>query len=126
MEIGSRVRYIHIDSEEKKETGYYPPIGTLGTVLRVYSTDIFVKWDNGTKGDGEWFCMIKDVEEVANMDRDKRAVYDLVKNYFHDCEMNGHSEFEMWCEDNIENEEQRRLFNIINDHVEAIADTLFN
>ena len=26
--------------------------------------DIVVKWDSGTKGDGEWYCGIADVEEV--------------------------------------------------------------
>lgn len=64
MKEDTRVRYIHIDSEADKKTGYYPPIGTLGTVIKVYKTDIIVKWDSGTKGNGEWYCDIVDVEEV--------------------------------------------------------------
>jgi len=64
MKVDTRVRYIHIDSEEEKELGYYPPIGTLGTVIKVYEDDIVVKWDSGTKGDGEWYCDITDVEVV--------------------------------------------------------------
>lgn len=33
LNIGDRVRYIHEDTEDDKESGYYPPIGTLGTVV---------------------------------------------------------------------------------------------
>ena len=129
MKVGIRVRYIHIDSEEDKATGFYPPIGTLGTVIETYkgykdNEDILVKWDSGTSGNGEWWCRSSDVEEVIS--EDKETLYSLMANYFYDCHMNGHSEFEMWCEDNIENDEQRRLFSAINDHVEAIADILFN
>ena len=65
MKVNTRVRYIHIDSEEEKKFGYYPPIGTLGTVIWVDDDgDIVVKWDSGTKGDGKWYCGIADVEEV--------------------------------------------------------------
>lgn len=60
------------------------------------------------------------------MNKDKKAIYDLMENYFYYCEENGHCEFEMWCEDNIENDEQRKLFNAISVHAEAIADLLFN
>ena len=60
------------------------------------------------------------------MDDNKKALYNLMENYFYYCEVNGHCEFEMWCEDNIENDEQKKLFNAINNHVEAIADILFN
>ena len=60
------------------------------------------------------------------MSKDKKAMCDLIANYFCYCEENGHCEFEMWCEDNIENDEQRKLFDIINNHVETIADLLFN
>lgn len=123
MKVGTRVRYIHVDSEESKNSGYYPPIGTLGTVLDICKNDILVRWDSGTKGDGEWWCDVSDVEEAINNDRE--TLCDLLENYFYHCKMNGHSEFEMWCEDNLENDEQRRLFNNINDHVEAIADILF-
>ena len=34
MEVGTRVRYIRIDDEEYKESGFYPPVGTLGTVKK--------------------------------------------------------------------------------------------
>lgn len=64
MNIGDRVRYIHEDSDDCKETGYYPPIGTYGTVLNMYGNTIMVKWDSGTKGDGEWMCEFENVEEA--------------------------------------------------------------
>lgn len=124
MRVYTRVRYIRIDNEEDKKTGFYPPIGTLGTVIDTNENDILVKWDSGTSEDGEWWCGVEDVESIIH--EDKEVLYSLMANYFFDCHMNGHSEFEMWCEDNIENDEQRRLFNAINDHVEAIADILFN
>lgn len=64
MKIGARVRYIRIDNEEDKASGYYPPIGTLGTVVDVNGIDIEVEWDSGTKDNGVWWCELADVEEV--------------------------------------------------------------
>jgi hypothetical protein len=59
------------------------------------------------------------------MDADKRKIYDLMKNFFCDCEKNGSSDFAVWCEDNIENERQDKLCLLMTDHVNAIADLLF-
>lgn len=64
MKAGTKVCYIHIDTEEDKETGYYPPVGTIGTVMHVDGNAIFVKWNSGTIGNGEWWCDTEDVEEV--------------------------------------------------------------
>ena len=69
MEINTRVRYIHVDSEQDEESGYYPTVGTLGTVVKVGSAGILVKWDEGTKGDGEWWCEFSDVEEINLKER---------------------------------------------------------
>jgi hypothetical protein len=64
IKVGSRVRYIRIDDEHDKMTGFYPPINTCGTVVTVgKDTDIEVKWDCGTKGDGVWWCELSDVED---------------------------------------------------------------
>lgn len=63
MEVGTRVKYIHIDTEDDKETGYYPPVGTFGTVVEIDGTGICVKWDNGTKN-GCWWCSFEDVEDM--------------------------------------------------------------
>lgn len=69
MEVGMRVRYIREDSEKDKLLGYYPPIGTLGTVEKFDNRvkgeeSILVQWDSGTRGDGRWWCYCTDVEIV--------------------------------------------------------------
>lgn len=64
MQVGTRVKYIRVDTEKDKATGYYPPVGTLGTVIEAHEEDIFVKWDSGTTGEGEWWCYVDDVEEL--------------------------------------------------------------
>lgn len=67
IEIGSRVKYIRKDTEDAKATGYYPPIGTYGTVTYTDEDNtIEVKWDKGTDGDQIWWCEREDVEEVAS------------------------------------------------------------
>lgn len=63
IEIGSRVRYIRVDNEDDKATGYYPPIGTLGTVVGNDGYCYQVNWDSGTKGNGIYWCDHTDVEE---------------------------------------------------------------
>lgn len=63
IQVGSRVKYTRLDTEEDKATGYYPPIGTCGTVKTVESNTIEVLWDSGTKKDGLWWCEKSDVEE---------------------------------------------------------------
>lgn len=64
LKIGSRVQYTRIDNETDIETGFYPPTGVRGTVVRACLNDIEVKWDKGTKGDGIWWCKPTDVVEV--------------------------------------------------------------
>ena len=63
---GTRVRYISNDADGM----YYPPYGTLGTctgrcdLVPDGKQLIRVKWDEGTKGDGIWWCYDTDVEIV--------------------------------------------------------------
>lgn len=69
MKVGMRVRYIHEDSEHDKRTGFFPPIGTFGTVKKIDSgpvgkEQIYVHWDSGTIGNGTWWCYWTDVEIV--------------------------------------------------------------
>ena len=69
MQEGTRVRYIHEDNEDDKRTGFYPPIGTLGTVERVDDRSkgkecVLVQWDSGTIDEGRWWCYWTDVEVV--------------------------------------------------------------
>lgn len=67
LKEGTRVKFIWTDvPEETKEMGWYPPVGTLGTFLRYdeLTEMIEVKWDEGTRGDGKWWCGPEDVEVV--------------------------------------------------------------
>ena len=67
IKVGDRVRYIAEDSKEDKETGFYPPKGTVGTVLWVGndSGQCYIRWPEGTtKRGGCWYTEIKTVELV--------------------------------------------------------------
>lgn len=63
---GTRVRYISKDADGM----YYPPYGTLGTCTGGCDLApdgkqlIRVKWDEGTKDNGMWWCYDTDVELV--------------------------------------------------------------
>ena len=63
---GSRVRYVRQDTE-LNNSGFYPPIGTLGTVKQVDDDDYLIKWDKGTSDPGEWYCEHEAVEEEIKM-----------------------------------------------------------
>ena len=68
MKLGTRVRFIS-EVGEYKSSGFYPPIGTLGTVENTDARkkgkeQILVQWDSGTIGDGQWWCYESDVEVV--------------------------------------------------------------
>lgn len=68
IKIDTRVKYIASDSDGL----YYPPMGTLGTVVCVDNArTCAVKWDSGVKndsywGENTWWCNITDVEEMAS------------------------------------------------------------
>ena len=67
IKVGDRVRYITEDSIEIKETGYYPPKGTIGVVIRIEddAAPYLIRWPEGTtKGDGCWYVCRKDIELV--------------------------------------------------------------
>ena len=68
MKVGTRVCFIS-EVDEYKSSGFYPPIGTLGTVentdvRKKGEEQILVQWDFGTIGDGRWWCYESDVEVV--------------------------------------------------------------
>ena len=69
IKVRDRVRYITEDPDEIKETGYYPPKGTIGTVIGIDSifsvAPYHIKWPEGTtEGSGRWHTEIKSVELV--------------------------------------------------------------
>ena len=67
IEVGDNVRYITEDTDEIKETGYYPPKGTIGVVIRIEddAAPYLIRWPEGTtKSDGCWYVWRKDIELV--------------------------------------------------------------
>lgn len=67
IKVGDRVRYIAEDSSEDKESGFYPPKGTIGTVLWVgnNSDQCHIQWPLGTtKGGGCWYTEKETIELV--------------------------------------------------------------
>jgi hypothetical protein len=70
VKVGTRVRFVGDETYVAyKSSGFYPPIGTLGTVedtdtRREGEEQIFVAWDSGTIGNGIWWCYESDVEVV--------------------------------------------------------------
>lgn len=69
IEVGNKVRYIAEDSEDAKETGYYPPKGTIGVVIGIDPADdiapYHIKWPAGTtKWDGCWYVDRENIELV--------------------------------------------------------------
>ena len=71
IKIGDKVRYITEDSIEDKESGYYPPKGTIGIVIGIKG-DIalyLIRWPDGTtKGHGCWYVEKENIELVENFD----------------------------------------------------------
>lgn len=59
------------------------------------------------------------------MNNAQKHVYGLIETYFYICENFGYSDFTVWCEDNIDDDEQKALFDKIKDEVNYIADNLF-
>lgn len=69
IEVGDKVRYIAEDSIEDKESGYFPPKGTIGIVIEIEDLDCLapyhIRWPDGTtKGDGCWYVAREDIELV--------------------------------------------------------------
>ena len=67
IEIGDKVRYIAKESMEDKESGFYPPKGTIGVVVRIEndSAPYLIRWPEGTtNGDGCWYVGREDIELV--------------------------------------------------------------
>lgn len=69
IEVGDKVRYITEDTDDIKELGYYPPKGTVGTVIGIDSifdaAPYHIKWPEGTtKWNGCWYVSRGDIELV--------------------------------------------------------------
>ena len=69
IEIGDKVRYITEDPDEIKESGYYPPKGTIGIVIGIEDLDrpapYHIQWPEGTtKWNGCWYVEKENIELV--------------------------------------------------------------
>ena len=69
IEVGDKVRYITEDDDEVKKSGFFPPKGTIGTVIGIEDLDCvapyYIRWPEGTtKDDGCWYVCRKDIELV--------------------------------------------------------------
>lgn len=69
IEVGDKVRYIAEDPEDVKETGYYPPKGTIGVVIGIENiyraAPYHIQWPKGTtKLSGCWYVRREDIELV--------------------------------------------------------------
>lgn len=69
IKVGDKVRYIAEDSKEDKESGYYPPKGTIGVVIGIEDLDYLapyhIQWPEGTtKWSGCWYVEKENIELV--------------------------------------------------------------
>lgn len=69
IKVGDKVRYIAEDSEDAKETEYYPPKGTIGVVIGIENiyraAPYLIQWPKGTtKLNGCWYVRREDIEVI--------------------------------------------------------------
>lgn len=67
IKVGDKVRYIAEDLIEDRDSRFYPPRGTIGTVLWAGNDSAVcqVKWPEGTtKWNGRWYVEKKNIELV--------------------------------------------------------------
>jgi hypothetical protein len=60
------------------------------------------------------------------MDKAQIKIYGLLENYLEYCKTNGFTDFEIWCEDNIDSANEKGLVRDIYREVNHIADKLFD
>lgn len=67
IEVGDKVRYVAKDSIEDKESGFYPPKGTIGVVIKIEddAAPYLIRWPEGTtKWNGCWYVEKENIELV--------------------------------------------------------------
>lgn len=69
--VGTVVMFINQD-KHNEEPGFYPELGTLGTVLKHNSCCIegyLIQWEPGsTDDDGQWYCGPNDMISIKELD----------------------------------------------------------
>ena len=56
----------------------------------------------------------------------QEKLYGLLENYLEYCKANGYTDFETWCEDNIDTINEAALLDDIYEEVNYVADKLFD
>lgn len=76
--VGKLVRWV--DEKNHRECPqYYPPVGTIGTILEVTEDDILVRWPQDKTADpNEWYCDTHCVEEVQGLLTDGE-IWDMLR-----------------------------------------------
>lgn len=66
IKVGDRVRYITDATTTKRFPVFYPPKGTIGTVIGIEDSPLYlIRWPEGTTlGDGRWYAKEEDIELV--------------------------------------------------------------
>lgn len=125
--------------EDTKEVFLYSPafdveyneddiMDCVGRDLGVEINNLFV--------DGDKYCAaiyftVRKLEqwigrlEVDYMNETQEKIYGLLESYLEYCKTNGYTEFEVWCEDNIDTVDEDSLVQDIYQEVNHIADKLF-
>ena len=60
------------------------------------------------------------------MDKTQIKIYELLDEYLNYCKSNGYTDFETWCEDNIDTINESALLDDIYEEVNYVADKLFD
>lgn len=66
IEVGDKVRYIIDAATTKGFPEFYPPKGTVGTVIGIEDNPFYlIRWPEGTtQGDGCWYAKKEDIELI--------------------------------------------------------------
>lgn len=60
------------------------------------------------------------------MNKAQEKINGLLKSYLEYCKTNGYTDFEVWCEDNIDTINEAALLDDIYEEVNYVADKLFD
>lgn len=60
------------------------------------------------------------------MNKAQKKINGLLESYLEYCKANGYTDFEIWCEDNIDTISEAALLDDIYEEVNYIADKLFD
>lgn len=86
---------------------------------------MFEQLIDGSEGVFADLFLIDIPTDIPLMNETQEKIYDLLESYLEYCKTNGYTEFEVWCEDNIDTIDEDALVQDICQEVNHIADKLF-